>query len=506
MLLKPTRYYATDYNERGELLIMSTLNKKYLKFSAENSEKILACLKCEQAIDYDEKTMPSYVRTLYNNGFLYENKYDESKFVDVMHKTHLFSDNWLYLTILPTNNCNFRCVYCYETSTDEYMDDQTEASIKERAYKNIICNSVENKKTMVLQKVIAFPFNKEIHSLARYKKKTNFQIRGFYDIKYIGNVGRKAGEIVGCSDDTIIKNYTDIDWDDDFDTVILGHQKELSNLVNIDFMSYFIEHAIQYKKQIVSFDIIAPHFAERLEKNKIRYNYPAVLKRDVPENYFNKLRKIGKPTIAIVGTGPRQGKFTLQMLLKSIFEDSDYSVGMLGTEPTGMLLGCDEVYPMGYSSSVEVKGVDAIKVVNQMMGRIEDKEPDLIIVGSQSQSVPYSDGAIKYLPLAQHEFLLATAPDVYVLCINLSDNVDYIKRTILYLESLYGAKVLALAALPFDHAQKWSVISNKKIKLSNDEIRNRVDKIKQETLLDVFIISDELDVVNLAERIVDFFS
>lgn len=111
-----------------------------------------------------------------------------------------------------------------------------------------------------------------------------------------------------------------------------------------------------------------------------------------------------------------------------------------------------------------------------------------------------------YLPLAQHEFLLATAPDVYVLCINLSDNVDYIKRTILYLESLYGAKVLALAALPFDHAQKWSVISNKKIKLSNDEIRNRVDKIKQETLLDVFIISDELDVVNLAERIVDFFS
>lgn len=137
MLLKPTRYYATDYNERGELLIMSTLNKKYLKFSAENSEKILACLKCEQAIDYDEKTMPSYVRTLYNNGFLYENKYDESKFVDVMHKTHLFSDNWLYLTILPTNNCNFRCVYCYETSTDEYMDDQTEASIIEFVRRNI---------------------------------------------------------------------------------------------------------------------------------------------------------------------------------------------------------------------------------------------------------------------------------------------------------------------------------------------------------------------------------
>ena len=43
MLLKPTKYYATDYNKKGELLLMSTLNKAYLKFPAAISEQVLKC-------------------------------------------------------------------------------------------------------------------------------------------------------------------------------------------------------------------------------------------------------------------------------------------------------------------------------------------------------------------------------------------------------------------------------------------------------------------------------
>lgn len=378
--------------------------------------------------------------------------------------------------------------------------------LKETSCNTITYNSINTVKKIVPKKAIVFPFNKEIHSLARYKTMANFSIAGFYDIKYIGNVGRKIGDVIGSLDDTTINNYLDIDWNDNFDTIVLGHIKELSNLINMDLMTYFVDFAIRYKKQIISFDPIDGYNAEMLNKNKIVHYHPTVTVQDVPANCFNKLRKIGKPTIAIVGSGPRQGKFTLQMMLKSIFEDSDYCVGMLGTEPTAMLLGSDEVYPMGYNSSVDVKGIDAIKVINQMMGRIEDKDPDLIIVGSQSQSVPFTDGSIKYLPLAQHEFLLATAPDAYILCINLSDNLAYIKRTVKYLESIYGSCVLALAALPFDHSQKWSVISNKKIKLSEKEISDRIDNIKQELGLDVYIITNERDNIVLAEKIVDFFS
>lgn len=137
MLLKSTNYYATEFNKDGELLLMSTLNKAYLKFSPEIAKSVCEVLDSSKDINFDEKNSESHIKTLYEAGYLYKKDFEESLIVDVAHKTHVFSDNWLYLTILPTNNCNFRCVYCYETNTEEYMDNQTEENILQFLRKNI---------------------------------------------------------------------------------------------------------------------------------------------------------------------------------------------------------------------------------------------------------------------------------------------------------------------------------------------------------------------------------
>lgn len=137
MELKSTNYYATDFNEDGELLLMSTLNKAYLKFSPKVAIAVCELLESTELINFDGTDVEPYVKILYDRGYLYEKAFDESLLVDVAHKTHVFSDNWLYLTILPTNNCNFRCVYCYEANKKEYMNDQTEKNILEFLRKNI---------------------------------------------------------------------------------------------------------------------------------------------------------------------------------------------------------------------------------------------------------------------------------------------------------------------------------------------------------------------------------
>lgn len=137
MKLKSTNYYATDYNRNGDLLLMSTLNKSYLKFSSDVSENVLSLLKREEYIEFDEKHPEQYVKILYEAGYLHDKDFDESLLVDVAHKSHVFSDEWIYLTILPTNNCNFRCIYCYETNKEERMDDQTEENILNFLRKNI---------------------------------------------------------------------------------------------------------------------------------------------------------------------------------------------------------------------------------------------------------------------------------------------------------------------------------------------------------------------------------
>lgn len=393
--------------------------------------------------------------------------------------------------------------------SDGYADlSSINKKLKEKAKNIVNCKKTSAKQCFLPHKVIVFPFNKEIHSLARFYKNIKFEIQDFYDIKYTGNIGKDTKSIIGgnCDSDHIIKDYTKISWKDDFDTIILGHTEELSQILKINLKKYFLELSLKYSKNIICFDSVSENICEKFLEKKLDIYYPSITHNDIPKNQFGKLRKIGKPIVAITGTGPRQGKFTLQLAIKELLESSDYTVGMLGTEPTSFLFGSNEVFPMGYGSTVDVNGYNAIKVINSLLGKIEDTNPDIIIIGSQSQSTPFTDGALKYLPIVQHEFLLASAPDCYILCINLSDEINYIKRTIAYLESLFGSKVLALAALPLDHAQKWSVISNKKVPLDKRQIQKRKSEIKNAVSLDIYDISVQEDVIKLTEYIINYFS
>ena len=380
--------------------------------------------------------------------------------------------------------------------------------LKKRSKKVTSFDNHISSQAFLPNKAIVFPFNKEIHSLARYIDQLKFEITDFYDIKYVGNIGKTTSQVIGgiCHSEHRIKNYSEIDWNSDFDTLIIGHTSELSDVTKIDLKRKFLDKALIHKKNVFSFDGIGESYLKLFLEKGLKIYFPNVTKNHLPHNQFGKLRKVGKPIVAVVGTGPRQGKLTLQMSIKTILESSGYNVGMLGTEPSALLLGANEVYPMGYNSTVNVSGYQAIKVVNYLLGKIEDKNPELIIIGSQSQSAPFTDSSLKYLPVAQHEFILGTAPDCFILCININDDLLYIKRTISYLESLFGSKVLALAALPLEHAQKWSVISNKKTPIAKEVLEKRLAEIKEASNLEVFDISDEKNVMLITENIINFFS
>ncbi len=171
MLLKSTNYYCIEINAKGELLLMSTLNKSYLKFASEYSKQVLDLLESDSIIEYCEGSKNYVISTLHNYGYLYDADFDESLFVDVEYKTHIFSDNWLYLTILPTNNCNFRCVYCYENPKEEKMSDQTESDILDfvrkniRKYKNLRLNWFGGEPLLEKERVIRM--SKEISNICK---------------------------------------------------------------------------------------------------------------------------------------------------------------------------------------------------------------------------------------------------------------------------------------------------------------------------------------------------
>ena len=134
-MLKPSRYIVSEKNRNGELLLMSILHCTYVKFPQAYADEVLTLM--QSTVINESVGNLKIIDVLKTNKMLIASNLDESLLVDAMHKQHVFSNDWLYLTILPTNNCNFRCIYCYENPAEENMNDQTEKNILDFVRKNI---------------------------------------------------------------------------------------------------------------------------------------------------------------------------------------------------------------------------------------------------------------------------------------------------------------------------------------------------------------------------------
>jgi len=163
-------------------------------------------------------------------------------------------------------------------------------------------------------------------------------------------------------------------------------------------------------------------------------------------------------------------------------------------------------YPIGYEGSVYVRGFESVMIVNSMMGLIQEKAPDLILFGCQSNTVPYHAGGARYYPIAQHELLLGCQADAYILLVSVDDDVHYIRRTISYLEALFDSKVLALAISPLAEGFRWSTISSSLSLCSSDEMNSVYENLIVEFKLPVFKLSDKCCYKEITNLCIDYFS
>lgn len=303
-----------------------------------------------------------------------------------------------------------------------------------------------------IKKAIVFPFNKEIRSIAANEELCNFDIVGYFDSKYTGNVGKQICSILNYTDnEKYILNVDNIDWNEDFDTVILGHTTLLDKITKKNYLKKIVSKCSEYQKKIYSFEKLDMEIIDNLDK-KVEIKYPNPNISDYCNTTFGKLHCINKPILSILGTSSKQGKFSLQLQLRKKFIEMGYTIGQLGTEPSSLLLGFDKVFPMGYGSNLQANSYDSVYLINHMMGQIEKNNPDLIIVGGQSQTLHSSNGNLSFYSMENIELLLATSPDGVVLVINIDDPIDYINRTINFIECIQETKVLCLICYPINNS------------------------------------------------------
>lgn len=363
---------------------------------------------------------------------------------------------------------------------------------------------ITEKYNIKCKKVVLFPFAKEMHALLRYPELLDFEIVAVYDTKYSGRLGADTNKTL--KKDSIhnykIRNIDNIDWDE-FDTIIIGHCDELSMLIHRNNINRkLIEMALKNKKNVYSLDEC--NF-ELGEEQREHFYCPRVDKGNVSPNRFGMLYTITKPVVGIFGTSSKQGKFTLQLEIRKRLLEIGYNVGQIGTEPTSKLFGIDVCFPMGYNSTVSINGDYTIRYLNEKMHRMCIEGDEIILVGSQSGTINFDYSNLKNYTLQQYEFLVGTKPDVVVLCVNSFDEIDYINRTIRFIESAVECKILALVVFPIDMDVDSLSMQHKHL-LTYGECESIKKKYEKEFNINVYMLNDDENLDELVDNLTEYFS
>lgn len=402
-----------------------------------------------------------------------------------------------HITSILANNItdvfNFQSALSYLKSKSRYIysSHNLENDIKNSFFE--IANSV------------VFPFAKEAHAFLRFTDILSFHIKGYYDVRRSGKVGRKLSSYYeSIESEKCIMDIERIDFTN-VDTIILGHLDELNAISQRDYKTELIKKAISKRVNIYSFDPLEKYM-DLLNNSDIKYFYPRVTQYNIPQNTFGKLYNIIKPVVGIFGTSSQQGKFSLQIALKRELESQDYDVGTIGTEPHSLLFDFDVVFPMGYNSTVHLTNHEIVLYLNNEINKLCLKGKEIILVATQAQIVPYYYNNLLEFPSMQYHFALGTKPDVIVMCINYHDEIPYIRNSMYALMGLTDATIIAFVIYPLTYSSDWNgVYGNSRCKITYEEFKQKADILLKEFQIPVFMLGEKQHMSELCQTLIEFF-
>lgn len=352
-----------------------------------------------------------------------------------------------------------------------------------------------------INKAAVFPYNKENISLLKYSDELTIDIVDFYDVKYSGLVSTEQSSF-SSKKSYMIKDIKSCDWYS-FDTFILGHVRELGIICNFDFKKYILNLCLKHNKNVYMYDsdLYDEYITKFSDKGLTLFCAETIYPRS---NKFRMLNHFRTPIILFLGTSGKQGKFTLQLQTRYILQKNSIKVAQIGTEPSSLLYGMNDMITTGYLSNDLLDSNTFIETVNDKITNLDIQKFQIILIGSQSAFLPRRIDNAERIDEKQFLMLLSTMPDGVVLSINYNDPLDYIRRSINTIENMTNTKVFMLALYAFDMTYDH-VIDSKKRKLSDNEIE---DVKKKLSVLNIPIIvsGEQSENTKIFDTIINYFS
>lgn len=110
LTLKPSRFNVISRGTE-DVKLYNSFTGKIVKFTGEDTDDLLHTIRTKE-INYSETNR--LVDFLVDEKFLINSEIDEFRKATAQKVRKLSEDRTLNLIIMPNEDCNFRCVYCYE--------------------------------------------------------------------------------------------------------------------------------------------------------------------------------------------------------------------------------------------------------------------------------------------------------------------------------------------------------------------------------------------------------
>ena len=366
-----------------------------------------------------------------------------------------------------------------------------------------------------IRRAALYPYNKEMHALVRARDCVGFKIVGVADPVGKGLVGKDAAHVIGLSASGLRVAPRLSAALKGADTLILGYVDELSRIRKRDYLRECVKTALDHDVHVFSLLALGRErygdLHEVAETRGLRLYYPELTAGEAQKTLdeASSFPQVDVPVLAVVGTSSQQGKFTLQLALRRRFLELGYRVGQVGTEHHAELFGMDCAFPMGYASSIRIPIDWYVPFLDAKMREISHlKKPHLLLVGTQSGTVPYDVNEPQNQTLPTIAFLMGAKPDACLLVVNSVDADDYIRDTIDGIRALCQAPTLLLA-IPDRKKHIQEVYGRTAIKprrMDEDEIHRKLLHLERTFGLPVVCITDRAGIHRAVDVVVEYFA
>jgi uncharacterized protein len=119
--MKPSRYNKFFEIDNGLILAYNTLSGALAHLTPEQYKKVQELLARCHELQGNGGESDAYLTFLLERGFLIDDDVDEFDILKTRNLLGKFTQDKLGVTILPTLNCNFRCIYCFIEHGNETM-------------------------------------------------------------------------------------------------------------------------------------------------------------------------------------------------------------------------------------------------------------------------------------------------------------------------------------------------------------------------------------------------